>query len=105
MHLIWPKSIGEWRSMKKGCAFMSKVSWSNIQKEHPDMWVALTDVETNEGSIVSANVLDECFDHELSEMKRKYRPINQDKHIWYVRTAEGSIQYCVHLLNTQCEFV
>ncbi len=89
----------------KGCAYMSKMLWSTIQKEHPDKWVALTDVETNEGAIVSANVLDECFDQELSEMKRKYRPINQDKHIWFVRTAEGSVQYCVHLLNAHCNVV
>ena len=84
---------------------MPKISWSTIQKEHPDKWVALTDVELNEGTIVSANVLDECFDHELSEMKRKYRPINKDRHIWYVRTAEGNIQYCIHLLNAHCDVI
>ena len=87
----------------KGCISMANISWDTIQKEHPDKWVALTDVETEDGAIVSANVLDECFDNELSEMRRKYRPINQDKHIWFVRTAEGSTQYSIHLLNAHCD--
>ncbi|MBQ9606082.1 MAG: hypothetical protein IJV16_02750 [Lachnospiraceae bacterium] len=84
---------------------MSKKQWNTIQNEHPDRWVALTDVETKEGAIVCANVIDECFDQELSAMKKKYRPLNKDRHIWFVRTSEGSVQYCVHLLNAQCEVV
>ena len=79
--------------------------WSTIQSDHPDKWVALTDVTTNEGVIISGKVIDECLDQELVEMRRKYRPVNQDKHIWFVRTAEGSIQYGVHLLNAHCEVV
>ncbi len=88
----------------KGCICMAE-KWETIQSRCPDKWVALTEVKTQEGSIVSANVIDECFDSELSEMKRKYRPVNKDRHIWFVRTAEGSVQYCVHLLNAHSEVV
>ncbi len=69
--------------------------WSAIQKEYPNRWVALTDVKTNDGAIISANVIDDCIDSELSAMKRKYRQINKDRHIWFVRTTEGSAQYSV----------
>ena len=89
----------------KGCVVMSKIQWNAIQAEYPDRWVALTDVETKDGIIISANVLDECSDQELSEMKRKYRPENKDHHIWFVRTAEGNLQHCIHLLNAHCEII
>jgi len=86
----------------KGCICMVE-TWDAIQSNHPDRWVALTEVKTHGSSIVTANVIDECSDDELSEMKRKYRPMNKDRHIWFARTTEGSMQYCVHLLNAHCE--
>lgn len=82
---------------------MAKVSWDTIKKEHPDKWVALIDVETDEGSIKSANVIDECSDDKLSNMKKKYRAENSDHHIWFARTAEGSIPDFIHLLNASCD--
>ncbi len=80
-------------------------SWKDIQNERPDKWVALTDVSTEGSDIVSATVIDECSDSDLSSMKKKYRPINKDHHIWFARTTTGSIQYCVHLFNAHCEVV
>ena len=81
------------------CCGSNFLGWSTIQKEYPDMWVALEDVVTEDSSIIFASVVDSCLDAELAEMKKKYRPVNQDHHFWFVRTAEGNGTF---LLNLSC---
>ena len=103
--VLYKYQIGKEKTMK-GCVFMSaRLSWDEIKQLYPNQWVALENRDMDAGMIVSANVVDSCQDAEIAEMRRKYRPINSDRHIWFVRTSEGNNQYYVHLLNAKTEIV
>ena len=57
----------------KGMHNMARISWDDMVKEYPNLWVAVKDAEMDGADIVSGEVVAAQSDEEMREFRIKHR--------------------------------
>ncbi len=70
----------------KGALNMARLSWAEMVRAYPNMWVAVRDAEMDGADIVSGEVVEARSDREM----RQFRMRNRNAGYVFRRTSEGN---------------